>query len=255
MSKKKVSGAMPHKKQVFLVLSLILAAVILVCAVCVRCSNYFGSGESHTLEAIRKLSGSNVVTSMEDTANLQRRQEMLIDSRTKYPDMIAWLTIPGTMIDYPVMQGDDNQYYKNHSFDGEVDVYGTPFLSFDHAPDFSDTISMIYGRDMANGTMFSVLNDFLESETFDTVTEGVLVMPDCMYRLTILACTVRGDDITDRVLTAADCSGISIILEDAVQSHKAEISADKQYLILSTSSDGHSGKHPLLLAEMTQMEI
>ncbi len=46
------------------------------------------------------------------------------------PDIVAWITIPGTHINYPVVQTDDNDYYLLHNFNNEYSGYGTPFLDY-----------------------------------------------------------------------------------------------------------------------------
>lgn len=243
------------KRNIIMAGSLILAGLIIAFAVCVRCSSYFDSGESHVVETIQQLVGGHTVASIDDTKNLRRRQEMLSEIRGEYAKTVAWLTIPGTMIDYPVMQAENDSYYVDHSYDGESDVYGTPFLAADTAPDFSDRISLVYGRDMANGTMFGSLDAFLSSETFDSVTDGVLVLDHCMYQLSILACTEQSGDISDEKLTESDCSGLEMLLVDAQQCRNASVSTDGQYLVLSDGSGDQEGKSCILVMEMTRMDI
>ena len=85
-------------------------------------------------------------------------EEPAEEERPFNPDCIAWVSIPDTMLNYPVMQRQgSNQYYLRRDFYGEYSQSGTPFL--DLASDLSDPESPLYifGHNMKSGTMFAVL--------------------------------------------------------------------------------------------------
>ena len=77
-------------------------------------------------------------------------------------DMVAWLTVDGTDIDYPVMQGTDNTIYLNTDPFGKYSLGGSIFLDSRNSSDFSDEYSLIYGHHMEFGRMFGSLDDFLD---------------------------------------------------------------------------------------------
>lgn len=94
------------------------------------------------------------------------------------PDCAGWITIDGTVIDYPVMQTpDDEQYYLNRDFDGKYSAYGCIIADTDScigtgtaAEDYSDgtrpsTNIILHGHNMKNGTMFGSLDKFRD-QTF-----------------------------------------------------------------------------------------
>ncbi|MEG0829424.1 MAG: class B sortase [Anaerovoracaceae bacterium] len=104
-----------------------------------------------------------------------------VDLYKANPDIIGWVKIKGTKIDYPVMQTqDDPEYYLRRNFAKEDKVSGVPFM--DAASDIFKPTSnfMIYGHNMNNGTMFHGLLDYakkdfyLEHKTikFDTIYKG-----------------------------------------------------------------------------------
>ncbi|MFR2213338.1 MAG: sortase domain-bontaining protein [Ruminococcus sp.] len=70
------------------------------------------------------------------------------------PEIIAWIRIPDTRIDYPVVQGTDNEYYLKHTFKKTEHVAGSIFLDKDNSPDFSNRKSILYGHNMKDGSMF-----------------------------------------------------------------------------------------------------
>lgn len=91
-------------------------------------------------------------------------------------DMVAWLTIDGTNIDYPVMQGTDNSVYLNTDPFGEYSLSGSIFLDSRNSGDFSDEYSVIYGHHMDYGKMFGALDDFLSEKYLRDHTTGTLMV-------------------------------------------------------------------------------
>ena len=74
------------------------------------------------------------------------------------PDIVAWIRIEAAGIDYPVVQGKDNEYYLHHTFKGEENIAGSIFMDYRNTPDFSDENTIIYGHNMRDGSMFAALN-------------------------------------------------------------------------------------------------
>lgn len=92
------------------------------------------------------------------------------------PDYIAWLAIPGTKVDYPVVQGADNERYLNYTFEGVQNPAGCLFIDYRVAGDFSGYNTVIYGHSMNNGSMFGELHKYLDAaflaqhSTFTVIT-------------------------------------------------------------------------------------
>jgi sortase B len=80
-------------------------------------------------------------------------------------DLVGWLTIEGTKIDYPVMQCEDDTYYLSHNFQKEEDKYGCLFVKSIADVETPGTNIIIYGHNMKDGSMFGALDGY-ESETF-----------------------------------------------------------------------------------------
>ncbi len=75
------------------------------------------------------------------------------------PDVVGWLRIPGTPVDYPVMDYADG-LYENHSFDGQYSLYGQPHFGEGITLSSDSPVMQIYGRNTGNGQMFSSLLDY-----------------------------------------------------------------------------------------------
>ena len=81
------------------------------------------------------------------------------------PDMVGWLRIAGTNIDYPVVRCNDNEYYLSHDFYKKEDKNGTPFVKAIADLDTPGDNFVVYAHNMKNGTMFGSLDNY-ESEDY-----------------------------------------------------------------------------------------
>jgi len=82
------------------------------------------------------------------------------------PDIVAWIKVPGTPIDYPVVQAPDNQTYLKKGFDGSKNVCGTVFMNAYNRTDFSDYNTVLYGHNMRNGSMFAAINKYRQEDYY-----------------------------------------------------------------------------------------
>ena len=78
------------------------------------------------------------------------------------PDIAGWITMPGTVIDYPVVQGKDNDYYLHHTIYGEEDKNGTLFIHYLNplSPEYESRVVILFGHHMRSGIMFEDLMQF-----------------------------------------------------------------------------------------------
>lgn len=81
--------------------------------------------------------------------------------KEKNPDCVGWISIPGTEIDFPIMQNGD--FYLKHDFEGNYTDYGLPFLDERCSLDTSDNV-IIYGHHMNDGSMFSALLNYADED-------------------------------------------------------------------------------------------
>ncbi len=72
-------------------------------------------------------------------------------------DVLGWILIPNTVLSYPLVQGDDNEYYLNHTWKKWTSVVGAIFMESANSPDLSNFNTVIYGHRMNNGSMFASL--------------------------------------------------------------------------------------------------
>ena len=118
-------------------------------------------------------------------------------------DVVGWVYIPGTVVNFPVYQADDNSYYLHTSAEGEYSVGGQIFLDYANtAPGLVDYQSIIYGHHLRNGAMFKVIADMDNQEVFDSVTTVWYVTEDAAYELVpLLVYKTDEDDTNVRMFT------------------------------------------------------
>ena len=109
-------------------------------------------------------------------------------------DVYAWITVPGTVIDYPILQhATDNTYYLNYNIDGSYGYPGCIYTENMNAKDFSDNNTVIYGHNMKNGSMFAGLHQYEERSFFEEHSQILIYTPDKEYEYTIFAAYIYDD--------------------------------------------------------------
>ena len=85
------------------------------------------------------------------------------------PDVVAWIKVPNTIINFPVMQSDANteeDFYLKHNPKGEKDRNGSIYIQKHNRADFSDPNTVLYGHNMAGGKMFGAIHKFKKADYF-----------------------------------------------------------------------------------------
>ena len=114
--------------------------------------------------------------------------------REMNPDVYAWITIPGTDIDYPILQhASDNSYYLKHNIDGSYGYPGCIYTENLNSKDFTDNNTVIYGHNMKNGSMFAGLHQYEARDFFDENREVIIYLPDQILHYTIFAAYTYDD--------------------------------------------------------------
>lgn len=171
--------------------------------------------------------------------------------RAQNPDVYSWIYIPDTKVDLPVLQSseDDNFYldhdvYKNYSFPGAI------YSQSMNKKDYSDRVTVLYGHNMLNGSMFATLYKFADKDFFDSHKYIYIYTPD--RRLTYEVVSAYQYD--DRhILNSYDFKNDSVF-SDWLSSMKnphslygnvrneVELDLKSKVLILSTCTNSGDGR-------------
>lgn len=179
----------------------------------------------------------------------------LKDLKKLNPDVKAWIQVPKTNIDYPVVQGQDDMEYINKNVYGEFELSGAIFLSCLNKDDFSDPYNLVYGHNMKNGGMFADVADFTNKEYFETHQKGKLYLTDATRKIRFFACMK---------VTAADAKIyhpdgyrkenlkdlLDYIQANAVQYRDVNVANENSLIALSTCSEAETNGRVVLIGKL-----
>ncbi len=112
------------------------------------------------------------------------------------PDIYAWITVPGTSVDYPIlMSGEDKDtnYYLDHNVDGSKGYPGSLYVQKEQKKDFGDFNTVVYGHNMKNGSMLATLHKYHDEAFFKEHQTITVETRDKLYTYTVYAAE-RFDD-------------------------------------------------------------
>ena len=99
-------------------------------------------------------------------------------------EVVGWVQIPGTAVNFPVYQASDNEKYLHTSAEGEYSLGGQVFMDYENtAPGMVDAQTIIYGHHLRNGAMFKPISDMENREMFDSVSTVWYVTESATYEL------------------------------------------------------------------------
>jgi len=145
--------------------------VIVVCLVIAGFSGWNLYKELHeyqeSKETYEKLTPSVVIenpdTNEVDTAPLFDWEKL----KQINEDFVGWIRLDDSTVDYPFVQGTDNEYYLRHLFDGTYNNSGCVFMDVNNNRDFSDKNTILYAHNMKNGTMFAAIEKYKDASYYD----------------------------------------------------------------------------------------
>ena len=166
-------------------------------------------GETENLAALEQLQEETVeeMTEPETTVIEENGQQIRVPTM-KNPvnftelekvneDIVGWIKVRAIDISYPIVQGEDNDFYLHRTFEKVDNFAGCIFMNSGNKSDFTDQNTIIYGHNMKNGSMFGKLKKFQEEEIFDKSEYFWIYTPDVIYQYHIFsAMTVNKTGLT-----------------------------------------------------------
>lgn len=181
------------------------------------------------------------------------------------PDVVAWIYVPDTPINYPIVQGDDNEEYLHKAFDtstGWLASAGTIFLDASNDPTFADQNNALYGHHMNDGSMFASVSDWSDNQKFNENRTIYVLTPAGNYRLKTFAYVkTTGSDplVQTKFLTQVDyVNYIQDKLDRSVVSQEGEVftAADvKQSFLLSTCEYSQNDGRAVVFAAVVETTV
>lgn len=242
------------KRKLIRGLELVLAGVLAVSLVMIfRTQTEYAQGESSYEEAavvaeLPKLTAVPVPVKQEDgrsedgavsDPNLALLAKVDLDGlRQKNPDVLGWISIPETELSYPVLQGEDNDFYLKHTWLKSSSIVGAVFMDCRSDAELADFNTIIYGHRMRDGSMFASLKYYKDQEHWRTHPSIYLADAGGVYRYDIFSAyeadvlgpvyDVNAREADERQAFIDSCLELSVIETNVAPT------ADDRLLTLST---------------------
>ncbi len=174
------------------------------------------------------------------------------------PDIKAWLYYEGTHIDYPVVQGTDNEKYLKTMFDGTYSGFGTLFVDASTRDAFNQFNTIIYGHHMLNGSMFGDLKELKDQSYAEEHPQLELITPDGKYHLMITAFLNEPSDSNIYTMNIEEENDkqnyIDMIESQAMYLTDETMTTDDQLVILSTCAYEYQNARYMVVCKMVPWE-
>lgn len=165
------------------------------------------------------------------------------------PEVIGWLTIYDTNIDYPLVQGENNFKYVNTDAKGQFALSGSIFLDYRNKKDFSDQNNIIYGHHMEKKTMFGELDQFQKESFFKAHRLGAVYYENCWHSIEFFA-FLNADAYDTEIYTINKREQedyIRTIKQKSSFFRELEWKEEEHFIMLSTcKSDTTNGRYVLV---------
>lgn len=170
----------------------------------------------------------------------------------EHSDSVAWLYIPDTNIDYPIMQSEDNDYYAHRAIDGSYLYAGSLFMDYRNSSAFTDFNSVIYGHNMQNGSMFADLPNYENEEYFMNHSYGWLTTEDDVRLIDFFA-VARTSDTSGLYLADPNFQEWDTQLRNCAGIYKEiGISPDDNLITLSTCTSAEGNSRTILVGKIIE---
>ena len=167
----------------------------------------------------------------------------------KNPDIYAWIYIPGTAVDYPVCQSSEDEYedfYLDHNIYRQYQFSGTIYSQKMNSRDFDDPVTVLYGHNMLNGSMFASLHNFENEQFFNDYNTIFVFTKDSLLTYLVYSAYTYDDrhllysyhmEFEDSFRDYLD-STLNPHTYEGIVREGVELDTDSRILTLSTCTNG-----------------
>ena len=188
----------------------------------------------HKVNSDNKKLQEEVVTEVKQDSPLDRKVDF---NRLKSinEDIIGWIYIPNTNIDYALLKGKTNDTYIHTNYEKKYSFAGSIFLDEDNNAALTDSNTIIYGHNMKNGSMFANIKKFADHDYFMNHPEVYIYLPDGSINVYSVYSTKIIEATSDYYLKNIDyASYVANAKSSAKQSRDVDTQNGAPLLLLST---------------------
>lgn len=170
------------------------------------------------------------------------------------PDIVGWIYYEGTNINYPIVQGSDNDYYLHITFEGTWAIGGTLFVDAITEEPFRQFNTIVYGHHMQDHSMFGDIQDLKDPEYCKEHPQFELITPEGKYHLKICAFLNQPAD-SDIYMTNFHAEEgmqqyIDVIRSLASYTTSEDMTTDDRLVVLSTCAYEYQDARYMVICKM-----
>lgn len=236
---------------------IISVIVVLIAAICVGVFFYTQWQNDKSEDTYHKLRQEKTQEqqAVHDFAQLQKQN----------PDIYAWIRVPNTKVDYPVLQSSEDNFYLSRDINKQDSKPGSIYSNTCNSKDMEDAITIFYGHDMKAHTMFGSLHLF-DDEAFFEENETILVeTPDALRTYVIYGVYNYNDNYIPAVFSVNEAQGAQDFIDSLDECVKEgdklthvrqgeTLTADDKILVLSTCISGQDDRRFLVVAKLADTQ-
>ena len=174
-------------------------------------------------------------------------------------DIVGWIRIDDTNIDYPILASRDNTQYLKKDYKGDYSPSGSIFLDYRNDIHLTDDYFVIYGHNMAKGLMFSDIKKFQKKDFFQEHSTGKLYALDGVYELEIISFNIIDANKSigyklQKYRSNSNQELYQLFFSSAIQRREVELSEDSRLILLSTCYGVGTYDRSVLLAKVVKSD-
>ncbi len=215
-----------------------------------KIDSYYSDLQIYKPEILTKTDSQTPSDDDNDTSSEPVINQALIDLMNQYPDVTGWLTVEGADISYPVVQSGDNSQYLKTDLDGSYLSGGTLFMDYRCARDYSAPVTLIYGHNMKNGSMFGNIDDNYGTQGYLEQNPDVYISlgEENIHYTAIAYMLVDADDQIIYDLTASTEEFANYVRNNSLYlNSNRSFTGDDSFLVLSTCAYNYEDARALLI--------
>lgn len=176
--------------------------------------------------------------------------------RVMFPDLVGWIRIEDSGIDYPVVQGVDNDFYLTHLPDKERNSAGSIMMDAACDPNFGSAVTILHGHHMRSGAMFGDLDLYLEEGYFEAHPVLRLNTPEANYDVEIFAVTIVDGRTYGYETSFEDEEAFAAFMEELTAENAVEADVEVKFgdrlLMLSTCEYSYDDARLLVVGKIME---
>ena len=224
-----------NKKIYFLIFALLIITFVITSIISIKWLFATHKSKKITNDIISKVT-KNTNEKTKDSLNLEIDFNKLLEINNQ---VVGWIKIEDTDINYPIVKGEDNSYYLNHNILNESSQNGWIFMDYRNSDDFSDNNTVLYGHNIKSGIMFSDLTQIYNGKVNNDIY--IYLKTGEVNRYSIYSCYMDKPDeesINTKIADTNLTSYMNKMKERSIRKYNVNIVLEKNITLSTCDSSG-----------------